>query len=73
MLESNEQQATMEKMHADVRRIYAEISRMQAEQDKLRSESLKISCETFWYPMGVAMAVVATIASITGMAIKLLL
>ncbi|CRM59961.1 hypothetical protein [Pseudomonas sp. 31 R 17] len=72
MLEQNEQQASMEKMHADVRRIYAEISRMQAEQDKLKSESLKINCETFWYPMGVAMAVVATIASITGVAIKLL-
>ncbi|WP_338513745.1 hypothetical protein VRB15_21230 [Pseudomonas poae] len=58
---------------ADVRRIYAEISRMQAERDKLKSESLKITCETFWYPMGVAMAVVATIASITGVAIKLLM
>ncbi len=73
MVENDERLATMEKMHADVRRIYAEISRMQAEQDKLRSESLKINCETFWYPMGIAMAVVATIASITGVAIKLLL
>lgn len=73
MMENNEQQAAMERMHADVRRIYAEISRMQAEQDKLKSEPLKINCETFWYPMGVAMAVVATIASITGAAIKLLI
>jgi hypothetical protein len=39
----------------------------------INAESLKITCKTFWYPMGVAMAVVATIASITGMAIKLLL
>lgn len=73
MVEHNEQHASMEKMHADVSRIYAEISRMHAEQGKLNAESLKITCETFWYPMGVAMAVVATIASITGMAIKLLL
>ncbi|MBP1125963.1 MULTISPECIES: hypothetical protein [Pseudomonas] len=73
MVENKEEQATMERMHADIRRIYAEISRMQAERDKLKSESLKITCETFWYPMGVAMAVVATIASITGVAIKLLM
>ncbi len=73
MAEQNEQQTTTDRMHAEVSRIFAEIARMQAEQEKLKSESMKINCETFWYPMGVAMAVVATIASITGMAIKLLL
>ncbi len=73
MAEQNEQQTTTDRMHAEVSRIFAEIARMQAEQEKLKSESMKINCETFWYPMGIAMAVVATIASITGMAIKLLL
>jgi len=73
MAEQNEQQTTTDRMHAEVSRIFAEIARMQAEQEKLKSESMKINCETFWYPMGVAMAVVATIASITAMAIKLLL
>ncbi|PRA29785.1 hypothetical protein [Pseudomonas poae] len=80
MVEQNKPQTSTDRMHAEVSRIFAEISRMQAEQDKLkaeqeklRSESMKINCETFWYPMGVAMAVVATIASVTGMAIKLLL
>ncbi|NWD22214.1 hypothetical protein HX875_25925 [Pseudomonas yamanorum] len=73
MLEQNEQQATIEKMHADVSRIYAEISRIYAEQRKLNAETHKITRENFWYPMGVAMAVVATISSITAMAIKLFL
>lgn len=73
MLKYNEQLASMERMHADISRIYAEISRMYAEQGKLNAEALKITRETFWYPMGVAIAVVATIASITGMAIKFFL
>lgn len=72
MLEHNEQQAAIEKIHADISRIYAEISRMHAEQGKLNAESLKITRETFWYPMGVALAVVATISTATALLIKLL-
>ncbi|MGF6095601.1 hypothetical protein [Pseudomonas sp. 18175] len=66
MLEYDKEHAALEKIHADISRIYAE-------QRKLNAEAHKITRENFWYPMGVAMAVVATIASITGMAIKLFL
>ncbi|WP_375068261.1 hypothetical protein [Pseudomonas sp. AMR01] len=64
MVENKEQQATMEKMNADVWRIYAEISRMQAEQDKLKSESLKINCETFWYPVAIATGFYAAVGTV---------
>ena len=66
MLEHDKEQAVLEKIHADISRIYAE-------QRKLNAEAHKITRENFWYPMGVAMAVVATIASITGLAIKFFL
>lgn len=72
MEEHNEHHTTTDRMNVEVFRILAEIARMNAEQNKLHAESLKITCETFWYPMGVAMAVVATVASVTGIAIKLL-
>ncbi|MFL1417900.1 hypothetical protein ACI77M_17085 [Pseudomonas fildesensis] len=72
MEEHNEHHTTTDRMNVEVSRILAEIARMNAEQNKLHAESLKITCETFWYPMGVAMAVVATVASVTGIAIKLL-
>ncbi|MGE1153566.1 hypothetical protein [Pseudomonas sp. ICMP 460] len=65
MLEHDERQAALEKIHAD-------ISRMYAEQRKYNAEVGKITRETFWYPMGVAMAVTATISTVTALAIKLL-
>jgi hypothetical protein len=72
MLEQNEQQATMERIHADVSRIYAEISRMHAEQGKINAESLKINCETFWYPVGIATGFYAAVGTVIVVAQKLL-
>ncbi|KAF1026730.1 MAG: hypothetical protein GAK37_02599 [Pseudomonas sp.] len=65
MLEHNSEQAALEKIHADISRIYAE-------QRKFNAECHKITCEIFWYPMGVAMAVVATISTAVALLIKLL-
>ncbi len=72
MVDHNEQQASMEKMHADVSRIYAEISRMHAERGKLNAESLKITCETFWYPVGIATGFYAAVGTVIVVAQKLL-
>jgi len=72
MLEHDEQQATIERIHADVSRIYAEISRMHAEQGKLNAESLKITRETFWYPVGIAVGFFAAVGTVLVVAQKLL-
>lgn len=71
MAENKEQQATMEKMNADVWRIYAEISRMQAEKDKLKSGSMNINCETFWYPVAIATGFYAAVGTVIVVAQKL--
>ncbi|MDY7531162.1 hypothetical protein RGV33_05660 [Pseudomonas sp. Bout1] len=71
MLEHNEQQATGDRIHADVARIYAEISRMNAEQTKLRAESMKITCETFWYPVAIATGFYAAVGTVIVVAQKL--
>ncbi|WP_460134255.1 hypothetical protein [Pseudomonas sp. S1_E04] len=79
MAEHNEQQQTStDKMHAEVSRIFAEvsrmnaeISRMNAEQNKLYAESLKITCETFWYPVGIATGFYAAVGTVIVVAQKL--
>lgn len=65
MLEHDKERAALEKIHADISRIYAE-------QRKYNAEVGKITCETFWYPMGVAMAVVTTISTVVALLIKFL-
>lgn len=71
MVETHEQQTTADKLHADVSRIHAEIARMNAEQSKFRAESLKITCETFWYPVGIATGFYAAVGTVIVVAQKL--
>ena len=71
MAEHNEQQTSTDRMHAEVSRIFAEIARMNAEQNKLNKESLKITCETFWYPVGIATEFYAAVGTVIVVAQKL--
>ena len=71
MAEHNEQQRSTDRMHAEVSRIFAEIARMNAEQNKLNKESLKITCETFWYPVGIATGFYAAVGTVIVVAQKL--
>jgi len=72
MVEHNEQQASMEKMHADVSRIYAVDFTHACRASKLNAESLKITCETFWYPVGIATGFYAAVGTVIVVAQKLL-
>ncbi|MBT2373762.1 MULTISPECIES: hypothetical protein [Pseudomonas] len=65
MLEHTKEQAELEKVHVEIKKLVAE-------QRKYNAEVSKITCETFWYPMGIALAVVATISTATALLIKLL-
>jgi len=65
MLEHEERQAAIEKIHADISRIYAE-------QRKLTAEAHKITRENFWYPLGVVVAMFTAVGTIMAIAQKLL-
>jgi hypothetical protein len=65
MLEHNEQQASIEKIHADISRIYAE-------QRKFNAEVHKITREVFWYPVGIAIGFFTAVGTVMALAQKLL-
>jgi len=65
MLEHNQEQAALEKIHADISRIYAE-------QRKLNAEAHKITLDNFWYPMGIVLGMFTAIGTIMALAHKLL-
>jgi hypothetical protein len=65
MLEHNEQQASIEKIHADISRIYAE-------QRKFNAEVHKITREIFWYPVAIAIGFFTAVGTVMALAHKLL-
>ncbi|MGY2375981.1 hypothetical protein ACW9IB_15890 [Pseudomonas sp. SDO524_S393] len=65
MLEHEERQAAIEKIHADISRIYAE-------QRKLNAEVHKITRENFWYPVGIAVGFFTAVGTVMAIAQKLL-
>lgn len=57
---------------AELKKVRVEIVKLMAEQRKLNAEAGKMTCEIFWYPVGVATGLIVTVATITAVLIKLL-
>ncbi len=57
---------------AELKKVHVEIVKLMAEQRKLNAEAGKMTCEIFWYPVGVATGLIVTVATITAVLIKLL-
>lgn len=69
-----------EKIHAEIYKLSAENAKLAAENAKLTAERDKLSIEPregtreiFWYPLGIATALVGSVAAITALAIRYLL
>ncbi|MFC6296175.1 hypothetical protein GNF76_02835 [Pseudomonas sp. CCM 7893] len=65
MLEHTKEQAELEKVHVEIKKLVAE-------QRKYNAEVGKISREIFWYPVGIVLAMIATISTATALLIKLI-
>jgi hypothetical protein len=55
----------------ELKKVHVEIVKLMAEQRKLNAEADKMTCEIFWYPVGVATGLIVTVATITAVLIKL--
>jgi hypothetical protein len=64
------QQSSMS--NTELEKIRIETIKLLAETQKLNAEAGKMTRETFWYPLAVSSGLVAAIATITALVIKLL-
>ncbi|HGM4967297.1 TPA: hypothetical protein ACKP0L_005664 [Pseudomonas putida] len=55
---------------ADLEKTHAEIVKLIAETRKLQAEAGKMTRETFWYPVGIATALIGTVATVTTVLVK---
>jgi SMC interacting uncharacterized protein involved in chromosome segregation len=57
---------------SELEKMRAETAKLKAEIQKLKAEAGKVTRETFWYPLAISSGLVATVATVTALAIKLL-
>jgi hypothetical protein len=62
----------IEQVHANINKLMAETMKLSAETTKLHAEAGKLTRETFWFPMAIATGLVVSVATVTGVLIKLL-
>jgi cell division protein FtsB len=56
----------------ELEKIRTETAKLKAEIQKLKAEAGKMTRETFWYPLAIASGLVAAVATVTALVIKLL-
>jgi chromosome segregation ATPase len=85
-LEIEQLRATITRLNAETAKLIAETSRINSEMGRTRADTGKLSAETvkltsesrkflveaFWYPLGIAVAFVGTVAGVTVALTKLL-
>lgn len=58
--------------NAELEKMRTETIKLLAETQKLNAEAGKMTRETFWYPLAIASGLVAAVATVTALVIKLL-
>lgn len=71
-IETRKNELDLDRALAEVHNLNAETRKMFTEMSKITAETEKIRKETFWYPLALAIGIVATISGATAGLIKLL-
>lgn len=62
----------LEKIHSEIGKLMAETFKLNAETGKLNAENRKLSREIFWYPVAVSTGLIAAVAGVITLLVKLL-
>lgn len=60
----------LEKVLAETGKLLAEQAKLNAEATKLQAEATKLHRDAFWQPVGIAAALIGTVATVTTLALK---